>query len=340
MTTYGSLFAGIGGLDLAVEHHYGAEPAWHAETDPAAATVLERHWPTVPNLGDVTRVDWSEVTPVDIITAGYPCQPFSLAGKRNGASDHRHLWPCVADAVRVLRPRLVVLENVAGHLSLGFGDVLGDLAGLGYDTRWGSVRASDAGAPHRRTRVFVVAADAEDERHEWRRSPRQRWPRSADRGAPPADASSAGPQRAEPEHEGGQSRSADGGTAPADADSARRGRVASRDNGRGSSERVRQGHPDRRSGDRRWGPYAPAIRRWEAILGERAPHPLIRVARSPRGLEDRYSRRLNPDLPRWMMGYPPGWLDGLTRTQALRAAGNAVCPQQAALALALLEEVA
>ncbi len=93
---------------------------WHSDIDPGACQVLAHRWPDVPNLGDVTCVDWSKVAPVDVITGGYPCQPFSHAGKRAGTNDERHLWPYVAGAIAVLRPGLCVLENVRGHLSLGF----------------------------------------------------------------------------------------------------------------------------------------------------------------------------------------------------------------------------
>lgn len=153
----GSMFTGYGGLDMAVLAHFGGTLAWYAEVEPAACRVLEAHHPGVPNLGDVTVVDWHDVAPVDAITAGYPCQPFSHAGKRKGNFDVRHLWPYVRDAIGALGPSHVVLENVAGHLSMGLADVIGDLAGLGYDARWGVVRASDAGAPHQRARVFIVA---------------------------------------------------------------------------------------------------------------------------------------------------------------------------------------
>ena len=152
-----------GGLDLAVAEFYGATVAWHCEFDKHPSAVLERHFPDVPNLHDVTTVDWSAVEPVDIITGGYPCQPFSHAGNRKGTNDERHLWPYVADCLRVLRPRIAVFENVAGHLSLGFDAVLADLAEIGFDAEWVVVRASDAGAPHRRERLFIVATDARGE---------------------------------------------------------------------------------------------------------------------------------------------------------------------------------
>ena len=180
----GSLFSGAGGLDMAVEQTTGAVPAWFVEFDPNPSKVLARHWPDVPNYGDVTAVNWSDMEPVDILTAGYPCQPFSHAGKRKGHTDERHLWPHVADAISALRPRLVVLENVAGHLSLGGAAVVGDLAGLGYDARWGVVRASDAGAAHRRARLFIVATDNAREHGDWNleRQPRGAEPANGHRG--------------------------------------------------------------------------------------------------------------------------------------------------------------
>ena len=157
MTRIGSLFSGYGGLDMGVRAAIGGEVVWHCEYDKAPSAILSHHHPGVINFGDVKKVDWSTVEPIDVLTGGYPCQPFSHAGNRKGTTDERHLWPYVADAVSALRPSLVILENVSGHLSLGMGDVLGDLAALGYDATWGIVRASDAGACHQRARVFIVA---------------------------------------------------------------------------------------------------------------------------------------------------------------------------------------
>jgi len=94
---------------------------------------------------------------VDLVSAGYPCQPFSVAGQRRGADDPRHLWPHVARIIREVGPRVVVLENVAGHVVLGLPDVLGELAEMGFDAEWGCYRASEVGAPHQRERVFVLA---------------------------------------------------------------------------------------------------------------------------------------------------------------------------------------
>ena len=154
--TVGSLFSGIGGLDLGLERA-GHRVIWHSEIDEYACRVLKKHWPNVPNIGDVKQVNWSEVPNVDIIAGGYPCQPFSTAGKRKGKEDPRHLWPYVLDAIRAIRPRYVLMENVRGHLTLGFGDVLADLASCGYSAEWQIIPASSVGAPHRRDRLFFVA---------------------------------------------------------------------------------------------------------------------------------------------------------------------------------------
>src|SRR5690349_2521443 len=108
----GSLCSGYGGLDLAVEKVFGAETVWHAEIDAAASKVLAANW-DVPNHGDLTTTNWASVEPVDVVCAGWPCQPWSLAGKKKGASDERAIWPEIARAVRELRPRYVFLENVS-----------------------------------------------------------------------------------------------------------------------------------------------------------------------------------------------------------------------------------
>ena len=157
----GSFCTGIGGLDLATAAHFGADVVWHCEFDAAPSRVLDHHFPGVPNHGDIKTTDWTQVAPVDIVTAGYPCQPFSTAGQRKGNEDERHLWPAIRDAISHLRPKFVVLENVRGHLSLGFADVLADLTGLGFNAEWGCFRSSDVGAPHRRERLYVVATSTD-----------------------------------------------------------------------------------------------------------------------------------------------------------------------------------
>ncbi|MBK3576154.1 DNA cytosine methyltransferase [Streptomyces sp. MBT65] len=260
----GSLCSGYGGLDMAVCDILGASVAWHCQYDPDdkhqyAARILAHHWPDVPNHGDITAVEWSDVEPVDVLTTGFPCQDVSLAGKRAGVigdsvipagvllcgncrwgehdlatceaaspsgtvpsrlvgmeaaaavaelnardladpagpppervvkGNRSGLWFHVARAISVLRPRLVVIENVRGLLSAkavrsvgpdsppvdadggdadtlrAIGAVLGDLADLGFHAEWHVQRASDIGAPHQRERVFIIAWPAADPNHE------------------------------------------------------------------------------------------------------------------------------------------------------------------------------
>jgi DNA (cytosine-5)-methyltransferase 1 len=152
----GSLCTGYGGLDLAVEAFFNAEMVWCAENDKHASKLIETRF-NKPNLGDIKKIDWASIEPIDILTAGYPCQPFSHAGYRKGENDERHIWPDILKGISILRPKIIVLENVRGHLSLGFKEVLKDLAQNGYDAKWRVVRASDVGAPHQRARLFIIA---------------------------------------------------------------------------------------------------------------------------------------------------------------------------------------
>lgn len=282
----GSLCSGYAGLDMAVEAVTTATTAWFCEYDRDPSKILAHHWPDVPNHGDVWHTDWSQVEPVDILTAGYPCQPFSHAGKRKGADDPRHLWPGVARAIGALRPRLVVLENVRGHVSLGLADVLGDLSGLGYDARWGVVRAADAGAPHGRARLFIVAS---------------------------------------PDARGGSlpGTSAAGNGLPV---AAERGHLAPAAAVHGDEWSDAHG----RSPGIQWGAYESAIERWEHVIGRPAPRPTE---------PGRNGERLSPRFVEWMMGLPAGHVTNvpdLSRNAQLKALGNGVVPQQAALALRML----
>lgn len=159
MLTVGSLFSGIGGLDLGLERA-GMEVRWQVEIDPYCQRVLAKHWPNVTRYSDIKNIDWTEVEPIDLVCGGFPCQPVSLAGKRLAQDDERWLWPEFARCLRVLRPRFALMENVPGLLSAGFGDVLGDLAALGYDAEWQVIPASAFGAHFRGERVYVVAGPA------------------------------------------------------------------------------------------------------------------------------------------------------------------------------------
>jgi DNA (cytosine-5)-methyltransferase 1 len=159
-----SLFTGYGGLDMAVEALTGARTVAYVENNPEASRVLAHHYPDVPNLGDVTRINWDDWTHVDIVTAGFPCQGISDAGKRMGLDDERSgLWTYTALAIGVIRPRYAFLENVAALRSRGGTQVTEDLATIGYDLRWVAVRASDAvGACHPRDRFFGIATPHAD----------------------------------------------------------------------------------------------------------------------------------------------------------------------------------
>jgi len=160
MLTVGSLFAGIGGIDLGLERA-GMQVEWQVENDPYCIRVLEKHWPSVKRYGDVRGVRWSKVEPVDLICGGFPCQPVSVAGSRKGDKDERWLWPEFLRAIREIRPKYALVENVPGLLSIDDGrlarGVFGDLAELGYDAEWNIISASDVGAPHLRKRIFIVA---------------------------------------------------------------------------------------------------------------------------------------------------------------------------------------
>ena len=157
--TVGSLFSGIGGLDLGLERA-GMRVIWQSEIDPYASRVLKKHWPKVPNYGDIKEIQWRNVVRPNVICGGYPCQPFSNAGRRNGTDDPRHLWPWVRTAISELRPDYAILENVRGHLSLGGLSVIGELADVGYDAEWRIISAASVGANHRRDRLFIVAYPA------------------------------------------------------------------------------------------------------------------------------------------------------------------------------------
>jgi DNA (cytosine-5)-methyltransferase 1 len=333
----GSVCTGYGGLDEAVLSVLGGTLAWVSDPDDGPARILAHHHPDTPNLGDLRFVHWARARRqyglVDVLIGGYPCQPFSVAGPRKGTADARHIWPYIATAIRVLRPRLCLFENVAGHVRLGLDAVLADLANLGFDAEWIVVPASDVGATHQRKRVFLlaVAQDADrTTRGQWgfaapgQAESRRARPDARGRGgAPVADAERLRLQ--------GQQRDAEAPAERETAASVGRGTARSRatvadSQGAGRPRpRVRGSVAERGSPD--WGPYAPAIARWEAATGRLAPW-----ATDHRG-------RLAPEFVEWMMGLPAGHVTavpGLSHVQQIKALGNGVVPQQAAYALRLL----
>lgn len=160
-----SLFSGIGGIDLAAEWA-GMKTVAFCEREPFPQKVLKKHWPDVPIYDDVKTLTRARLIEdgiigdgrtIDIISAGYPCQPFSNAGERKGQDDDRHLWPEVKRLLEEIGPRWFVGENVAGHVTLGLDDVLSDLGNIGYTAQPVVIPAAAVGASHRRDRVFILA---------------------------------------------------------------------------------------------------------------------------------------------------------------------------------------
>lgn len=376
----GSLFTGTAALDMAAAEVFGTELAWCADLDPGAAALLAHHFPAVPNLGDITKVDWDLVAKlawVYVLTLGWPCQPWSLAGKRKGADDERALWPECERAIRALRPRYLLLENVPAVVAAGeLERVATSLATYGYRFAWVCLPAAAVGAPHIRERFFLlaVAEDADSAAGGERRgaAPGQAevwraWADARRRGRVPAAnpareherSVAAGDRCGQPEEQAGD-RGAYAPDAAGDGrkqgrpesariqgrpDAAERGGVASDPDGGGfpgdaecdlgATGRLEASHRDDADGRvLDWAGYAPAIRRWESVLGRPAPAPTVVGARG--------GRVLNPALPEWMMGLPDGWITavpGLSRSAQLKLAGNGVVKHQAVAAYRYLLDV-
>lgn len=151
------LFSGIGGFALAAQMVGGIKTVGFCEIDPWARRILAKNFPNVPIHDDVRTLDPSKYGQIDIITGGYPCQPFSLAGGRKGAEDDRHLWPSMLEIVKRARPSWVLAENVVGHITMGIDQVLADLESEGYAATAVVVPACAVDARHRRERVWIVA---------------------------------------------------------------------------------------------------------------------------------------------------------------------------------------
>lgn len=315
MLRVAALCAGYGGLEMGLAlAGVGHELAWYSEIDPHASAVMALHHSAAPNLGDLR--DITDPPPVDVVTAGFPCQPVSTAGARLGVDDERWLIRDVVSVWRASGARWLVLENVWGLLTANdgraFGEVLDALAAVGATARWACVRASDVGAPHRRTRWFCVAhPHGQGWEGEGHPQPPGRHGAGLS-GRPPFDP----PHRPQPVEQGGSDR-----LGPLDRP------ISGASPGTGAGD-TPQGVRRLESGAgvaQCFGPYAGAVHRWEHTLGRPAPHPTIDI-------------RLNPQFVEWMMGLPSGWVTGcgLSRTQAIRVLGNGVVPQQAAHAIRML----
>jgi site-specific DNA-cytosine methylase len=163
--THLSLCSGYGGLDLGIKGVFGenVRTVAYAEIEAFAIECLLARMeggqldaaPIWPNLKSFPWQAFSDR--VDILSGGYPCQPFSAVGKRLGTKDPRHLWPFIANGIRIMRPKLCFFENVEGHITLGLSSVISDLEELGYKVSWGIFSAREVGAPHQRKRVFILA---------------------------------------------------------------------------------------------------------------------------------------------------------------------------------------
>jgi DNA (cytosine-5)-methyltransferase 1 len=152
----GSLFSGIGGFDLGLERA-GFTVKWQVENNDYCRKVLKKHWPKVPCHYDIKDIDWRGIPGVDVVCGGFPCQPFSIAGKRRGQEDDRYLWPEVVRCLDTLRPTWFLGENVPGLINLALDQVCTDLESLGYTVWPVCVPACAVDAPHQRQRVWIVA---------------------------------------------------------------------------------------------------------------------------------------------------------------------------------------
>lgn len=160
---HGSLFSGIGGFDLAAEW-MGWENVFHCEWNPFGQKVLKHYWPNAESFEDITKTDFTKyANKIDILTGGFPCQPYSMAGKRKGKEDERHLWPEMLRAIREIKPKYIVGENVFGLLNwnggLVFDEVHTDLEFEGYEVQAVVIPAAAVNAPHGRDRVWFVATN-------------------------------------------------------------------------------------------------------------------------------------------------------------------------------------
>jgi DNA (cytosine-5)-methyltransferase 1 len=319
--THVSLCAGYGGIELGLQRaipNLRTVALCEIEAFAIANLVSKMEaglMDPAPIWPDLKTFPWAAFRDrVDILTGGYPCQPFSAAGKRQGADDPRHLWPYIARGIRILQPRLCFFENVEGHISLGLSDVIEDLAGMGYRTTWGIFSASECGAPHQRKRVFILAVA------------------SGFRGAPGLS----GPF---PRHEGQPGESDDGG-GQGMADTECGGLIAGR-NDAGQSQGSQSEHCSAwpsRPGEQQYG--------WEPprVVGDASQYDGRHLSERNRafGFKQSSGRQTQPPLG----GDPDGPASGLdyaelcitcdNRTDELRLLGNGVVPATAERAFRIL----
>lgn len=395
----GSLFSGYGGLDLGVKAVWPeAEVLWHVEFDKNPSKILNFHWPEIPNLGDITAVNWETVPQVDVLTGGFPCQDLSHAGKGAGlmSGTRSGLWENFAVAIQQLQPPLVLIENVRGLISAktadsrsvpvvgpkggrkvgitrrALGRVLWDLVYLGYDASWLGVRASDAGAPHQRLRIFILAwpsSNPHDQGLEGRALPGQRARELAARASGVGLGGSAGGVIPASEllptpavNDMGDNKTVEWWEEWAPRQKSSEGRDAP--HGRSlaielmktaanpkllptptvlDSSNTRNATAGRSDPDSKHHAgttlcdvvYTGDFGMYEAAV--RRWEPIIGRPAPPPTESSTGKPRLNPVFSEWMQGLPEGHVTdpeiGLNRTQQLKAIGNGVCPIQATRAL-------
>ncbi len=366
----GSICSGAGGLDLAIEAALGARTMWQTEIDPHASLVLEQRF-GVPNHGDISTVDWSTVEPVDVLSGGTPCQDMSPAGKRAGmtADTRSGLWSHMATAISILRPSVVVWENVQGALSAratsdsdvepgagpvgdgpggpvlrAAGRVLGDLAGLGYDAAWEVVSAAEVGACHRRLRLFVVAvvADAGGERFgelAGGASPQEAGPEGGDvvgdhlRARPVLDGRGVALDLLPtPQARDGKGVPGDNFNAASLPRAIHLLPTPTAQDSAGSRGFLHDGVTPYSSWSSVTLTDAVNDARWGRYSDAVARHAVMvgRPAPNPTVPSRTGSPVLSHRFTEWMMGWPEGWVsDVLDRRPGLRVCGNGVVPQQA-----------
>ena len=300
----GALCAGYGGLELGLSSLIDTDLKWFSEIETHPINVMQTHF-DVPNLGDLTQI--TKPPEVDIVTAGFPCQPVSNAGQKKGVEDERWLIEDVCRVARLANAKWLILENVSAILATGDGypmaRVCAELARHGFSRwEWQLVRASDVGACHRRERWFCVAAHTSSERGSDRLSRTFQQPQQQRRDPVPFSGST----------------------------SVIRDEVSSDTAGfRCETSRTEHGLGEAEESHifGEFGPYELAVRRWADIIGRPPPRATINTG-------------VNPPVVEWMMGLPGGWVSDIVPSTSaqLKMYGNGVVPQQAAYAMKTLIE--
>lgn len=341
----GSLFSGYGGLDLAVEQVFNARTIWFSEINEPVARVFAHHWPSAPNVGDITTIDWSTVEPVDVLCGGFPCQDVSTVGKMAGLAPGTRsgLWAHMATAIEKLQPEWVVIENVRGLLSAPAirptperddDEQRNPKPATPGSTTLRDVEPNPRGLgdqPARPLRALgAVLGDLADLRYD------AKWiglPASAI-GAPHPRFRIFILARRTVQNSTGIGLRTWRGDAGSGEGQARDDRAESS----GDRPRDEEGTSADTGGDvradrgvlRRWGRYAAAVARWQNVIGRTAPAPAI-LNQGPRPA---------PAFVEWLMGLDAGWVTSpelaLTPAQQLAALGNGVLPRQATTALSSL----